>query len=205
MKHPGLIRSHATGLTQARHGAGGGVFRGGGGFVREQAAPGAAAAVDPEQNRMKRDVFVELSPAGAVKVSLNESAIGRSAARNRALYNRLSEPDYRKLIERWISGGAPAATVETLEVVDRGNAGFDLTVTFSAPSYGQSIAGRLLVFKPAIVSRRNGINLTDTDDREHPVLLGARALDETIRIALPEGYVIDERPSDVTLHTDFGD
>jgi hypothetical protein len=80
-----------------------------------------------------------------------------------------------------------------------------LAVSFQAPSYAQLIAGRLLVFKPAIVSRRTGVNLTDIDERQHPVLLSARALKEVARVALPAGFIIDEKPADLELHTDFGD
>lgn len=173
--------------------------------AREQGLLVRVPSMAPEQNRMEREAQVQLSATGAIEVKLSESSIGRSATSNRALYRQTSEADYRNVIERWISRGAPAATVGELEVVDGGEAGFDLDVSFQAPSYAQLIAGRLLVFKPAIVARRNGINLTDSDEREHPVLLGARALKETVRIALPDGFAIDEKPNDIALHTEFGD
>ena len=47
---------------------------------------------------------------------------------------------------------------------------FALNVTFDAPGYAQLMQGRLLVFKPAIVSRRDSLSLTDPN-RQHPVVL----------------------------------
>jgi len=62
---------------------------------------------------------------------------------------------------------------------------------------------RLLVFKPAIVSRRNSLQLTEAT-RKQPVVLDARNFSETIRIKLPEGFEVDELPDPLKLDTSFG-
>jgi len=161
-------------------------------------------AAAPEQNRVEREATVALSADGGIEVSLTESSRGQSATENRALRARGSETEYRSIIERWITRGAPAAAVSGVTVNDDRNAAFDLAVKFAAPRYAQSIAGRLLVFKPAIVERRSGVYLTDAE-RVHPVVLDASALRETIRFSLPEGFAVDEKPADVELHAEFGD
>ena len=67
-----------------------------------------------------------------------------------------------KMIEGWISSGATAAKVSNIEPKDNSVEGrFDLSVDFSASEYGQLMQNRLLVFKPAIVSRRNALMLTE--------------------------------------------
>ena len=161
-------------------------------------------AAAPEQNRVEREATVALSAEGGIDVSLTERSIGQSGAENRALRSRGSEAEYRSIIERWITRGAPAAAVGAVEVNDDPRGAFHLAVQFAAPRYAQSIAGRLLVFKPAIVERRSGTYLTDAE-RVHPVVLEANAVRETIRFSLPQGYAVDEKPADVELHTEFGD
>ena len=47
---------------------------------------------------------------------------------------------------------------------------FSLNVAFAARGYAQLMQDRLLVFKPAIVSRRDSLSLTDSK-RKHPVVL----------------------------------
>ncbi|MDA0207391.1 MAG: DUF3857 domain-containing protein [Acidobacteria bacterium] len=161
-------------------------------------------AAAPEQNRVEREATVALSAEGGIEVALTERSMGQSATENRALRGRGSEAEYRSIIERWIARGAPAAAVSAVAVNDDPEAAFDLAVKFAAPRYAQLIAGRLLVFKPAIVERRTGTYLTD-GERVHPVLLNANAFRETIRFSLPQGYAVDEKPVDVVLHTEFGD
>ena len=158
----------------------------------------------PEQNRVEREAAVALSADGSIAVSLKEHSIGQSATEMRALRRRGSDAEFRGSIEKWITRGTPAAAVSAVEVDDDSDGAFDLAVEFAAPRYAQSIAGWLLVFKPAIVDRRSGTYLTDTE-REHPVLLEANAVREAIRVSLPEGFAVDEKPRDVELHAEFGD
>ena len=62
---------------------------------------------------------------------------------------------------------------------------------------------RLLVFKPAIVSRREGLSLTSLQ-RKHPVVLRSNAYSETVTVQLPAGFEVDEVPDAVKLETSFG-
>jgi hypothetical protein len=62
---------------------------------------------------------------------------------------------------------------------------------------------RLLVFNPAIVSRRESVFLTEPS-RTHPVVLDSRAFTETVRVKLPPGFLVDELPDQVKLDTSFG-
>jgi len=59
------------------------------------------------------------------------------------------------------------------------------------------------VFRPAIVSRRESLSLTEAK-RQHPVLLTPSAYSETTKIKLPAGFDIDEMPDAVKLETSFG-
>jgi hypothetical protein len=62
---------------------------------------------------------------------------------------------------------------------------------------------RLLVFKPAIVSRRESLFLTEPS-RKHPVVLSSLAYTETVRVKLPRGFEVDELPDPMKLDAPFG-
>jgi hypothetical protein len=63
--------------------------------------------------------------------------------------------------------------------------------------------GRLLVFKPVVVGRREGIFLTE-NKRVYPVVLDSNAVKETAVFTLPAGFAVDELPDAVNLETSFG-
>jgi hypothetical protein len=109
-----------------------------------------------------------------------------------------------KRVERWVTAGATAARVSKVEPLDGHPLNrFDLNVDFDAPSYGQLMQDRLLVFKPAIVSRRESLALT-AGKRQQPVVLKSNAYSETVRVKLPQGFEIDEMPDALKLDTAFG-
>jgi hypothetical protein len=108
------------------------------------------------------------------------------------------------LIEGWISAGATSSKITKVEPEDNlTNGKFDLNVDFSAPAYGQSMQNRLLVFKPAIISRRESVFLTGVT-RKHPVVLEAYAFSETVNVKLPSGFDVDELPEAIKLEAPFG-
>jgi hypothetical protein len=148
----------------------------------------------PEMNRLERTAEVTLTAEGAITAKVTELAAGQPAVTFRRQHKRLAKPDYVKMIERWVTRGATGAQVGKVEAKDSGGEGrFALDVEFSVPAYAQSMRGRLLVFKPAIVSRR-----------EHPVLLDSQAYTETVKIKLPAGFDVDEVPDAEKLDAPFG-
>src|SRR5262249_47365936 len=151
-----------------------------------------------------RQVEASVGPDGALTASVVERAVGQSAARYRALFHHLSKADLTKYVERWISRGAQGASITKIEPKDDLALGrFSLDVQFTSRSYGQLMQGRLLVFKPAIVSRREALSLTSSS-RRHPVMLESEAFAESVRIKLPPGFEVDEPPDPVKLDTPFG-
>jgi hypothetical protein len=157
-----------------------------------------------EANSLERETDVVLLPDGTISVKLRERSIGQSAVNERRGYKGLPKPDYVKLIEKWITRNVTGAAVSKVEPVDNpGDGRFALDVEFSAERYGQLMAGRLLVFKPAIVSRQN-FSLPVDSVRRHSVVLDPRAYSETVKVKLPDGFAVDEIPDAVKLNVPFG-
>jgi Domain of Unknown Function with PDB structure (DUF3857)/Transglutaminase-like superfamily len=158
----------------------------------------------PEANRMERAVEAELSVDGTLTAKVSERSFGQAAVEERRIFKRAARPQYVKLLERWITQTAPSANVLKSEPTDDAREGkFALDVEFKSPNYAQLMRGRLMVFKPAIVSRRSSVFLTEAK-RKHPVVLDSEAYDETVRIKLPEGFDVDEMPDAVEVNQPFG-
>ena len=158
----------------------------------------------PEMNQLERLATLQLEADGAIAGQIQENANGQTAARFRTEFRRLSKPDYHGMIERWLTSGATSARLNKIEPSDNvGDGKFTLNVEFSATAYGQLMQGRLLVFKPAVVSRRESLALTSSQ-RRHPVVLRANAYSETVKVQLPAGFAVDEVPDAVKIETPFG-
>lgn len=157
-----------------------------------------------ESNSVERQIAATLSPEGALTATVSERAIGQRAVVYRREFHGLSRPEYVKRIEDWVTSGATAARVSKVEPTDRGSEGrFDLDVDFYAGAYGQLMQQRLLVFKPALVSRRESLFLTEAV-RIHPVVLKSRAFTETLHLKLPAGFEVDELPDPLKIDASFG-
>jgi hypothetical protein len=158
----------------------------------------------PEANRLERTIEANLTSFGGLFATVREQSAGQSAVEERALFRALSRPEYTKRIEMWVSNGASGASVSRVQPADGADDGkFSLEVEFASPRYGQVMQGRLLIFKPAVVSRRDSLSLT-ASERKHPVVLDPEAFAETARIQLPIGFEVDELPEPVKLETPFG-
>jgi transglutaminase-like putative cysteine protease len=158
----------------------------------------------PEANKVERQIDAVLGADGSLSAKIVERTAGQSAVDERRAFRSLSKPDYLKFIERWITRGVSGSNVAKVEPADNSVEGkFTLNVEFSAGRYAQLMQGRLLVFKPTIVARRDSFFLTD-GARKHPVMLDSHAYTETVRIKLPEGFVVDEIPSATKMDTSFG-
>ena len=157
-----------------------------------------------ESNFLDRRIEASLSADGSLAATIQEKANGQWAADYRSEFRQLSRADYQKAIEGWIAAGAAAAKISKVATNDDPlGRHFNLDIDFVAPSYGQLMQDRLLVFKPAIVARRDALTLTATK-RKHPVVLTSNAYSETVRLKLPAGFAVDEMPDAVKLDTSFG-
>lgn len=157
-----------------------------------------------ETNLLDRRVEASLASDGSLTAAIQEKAAGRWAVGYRREFRGLSRPDYQKAIEAWITSGASAAKVSKVEPRDDLSAGrFDLDIDFTATAYAQLMQDRLLVFKPAIFSRRESLSLTEAK-RKHPIVIKATAYSESVSVKLPAGFVVDEMPDPVKLETSFG-
>ncbi len=158
----------------------------------------------PEANRLERTVDAVLAENGSLTATIRERSYGQAAVDERRTLKRTARSQYNKIIEVWVTQTVPAAQVLKAEPVDSWHTGqFVLDVEFTTPSYAKSMRGNLLMFKPAIVSRRSTVFLTAAK-RTQPVVLTAEAYSEIVKIKLPSGFETDEIPEGTELNHSFG-
>jgi len=157
-----------------------------------------------QHNCLERTVDATISPVGVLKATIAEKSTGQAAVHERALYKGQRENEYKKDIERWIAGAIGGAQITRLECRDELDANmFNLEVEVSGNRYGQLMQNRLLIFRPALLSRREGVSFME-GERRHPVKIEPRTFVEHCTVHLPEGFVVDELPESVKLETAFG-
>ncbi len=158
----------------------------------------------PEFNAWNRHTNVVLGPDGSITGKIMERVSGQESRAPRTMFRSVSRDDFRKSIERWLTRGATAARLQKLEPVDKhASAQFELDIEFFAPSYGQLMQNRLLVFKPAVASRTRGMYLTEKA-RKHRIEFESNSFTENVVFELPAGFDVDEMPDAVNLAMPFG-
>jgi hypothetical protein len=161
-------------------------------------------ATAPETNRLERHAEVSLSDAGGIAVKARETALGQEAVKRSAVYKSLSRAEYEQTYEAFITSSAPGAKVARIAAQDNAAAGrFTLEMDFAAEQYAQNAQGKMLIFKPTLVWRRENSFAAKTE-RQQPLTLEARLVTEALQIKLPAGFEADELPEAKTIKTSFG-
>src|SRR5262249_17169857 len=159
--------------------------------------------VPTDLSRLNREVEATLAPDGGMTATIRERSAGQTAVRFRHELKVLSAADYLKMVESWVTKGITGGSVAKAEPSDsKDEDRFELAVEVKTKNYAQLMRERLLIFKPAIVSRRNSLFLTEAT-RKHPVILKPAAFTETARFNLPDGFDVDELPTVLNLKTPF--
>jgi len=157
----------------------------------------------PADNRLARTIEAALDTTGAIAVRLKELSTGHAAAMERAAFNgpKNKYDDWNRI---WINNSVPASKITKTDASDsQDRRTFNLAIEFAAPGYAKMMRDKLLVFKPAILGRRNYIPLTKPT-RAYPIIIEPASFSENTVINLPEGFTVDEMPPPVEATTRFG-
>ncbi len=168
----------------------------GGTLVRVPLAPASRHAVD----RLTEGV---IGPDGALMATIQERFSGAPAADARRRHAMLDETSHRASIERRLAAALPRVRARRIQVREEGaRRTFALTIDIEATGYAQSEGRLLLVAAPFELGGRPLVPAAA--GRRTAVLLDPSFVTETVRLGLPTGYVVDEKPTRVALDTPFG-
>jgi len=158
----------------------------------------------PEANLESRRIEAELFPNGALLGWVNDRYLGKPAHAERLSKLRKNEKEYQAEQERWISGGNSSAKVKLIRSEDKASEdrSFEIEAEFAIPGYAKSMRNQLLIFKPAILSRREGHPFTEKK-RVQPIRISPSLQEEETTIFLPAGFEIDDMKESIEIETDF--
>ena len=161
-------------------------------------------SLPPNANRLERTADIALAADGAIAGKIQQKAYGQSASLERGRNRELSAGDYRTSLESWLTTRIKGGNLTKALPTDRKSENqFDLDLEFNAPIYAQLMQGRLMMFKPAMVGRLDQF-IPVEGKRITPILIDSSSYTETIRIKLPDGFVVDEMPPADKIETAYG-
>jgi hypothetical protein len=155
------------------------------------------------QNVFERSAKFTLTADGGLEGKVVESSLGASSGEERRELTMASDKEQREGLEGRLHRDLAAFTLgeaaaENVRVLEK-----PLMVSYavSAPQYAKH-AGELLLVRPRVVG--SVAEPFETKPRRYPVNFHAEGTwRETVLIALPAGYAVDELPQATTLDTPF--
>jgi hypothetical protein len=155
-------------------------------------------------DRLVRTVHATVDPLGNVRGRVDLLYLGAASSAARAELASVKPDEYRRKVESRLGQTLPTLRDVQVRTEDRFHDGaFTLHVDFLSLGYGKLMRDELLVFKPALLNRRDLKRFTKKT-REAPIVLRAQAEEEVAEFALPADCRVDELVAPLELETDFG-
>ena len=148
-----------------------------------------------------REVTASLRPDGGISGTFIDTRTGEAQSIAIGTFRSSSKSDYVKMIERWVGRSVPGSSISDVNIADNA-AGFVLSAKFESRQYAQHPQAGMLIFRAAML--HHGELRLSEKTRKQPVVLDADALSETVRVALPQEYKVDEIPPPQKLNSPFG-
>jgi hypothetical protein len=155
-------------------------------------------------DRIVRTIHASIDTVGNVRGRISVEFLEAAASAARGAYSLTKRDDYLKRVERQLGQTLPALRDVKVQTEDRFlDARFTQNVDFLSLGYGKLMRDELLVFKPALLGRRDTGRFTKKT-RLAPIVLRAQAEEEKAEFTLPEDCTVDEIAPPLELETDFG-
>jgi len=158
-----------------------------------------------EKNRSLRELSVQLQASGEVQATVKEVFTGQLASEMRRQVAASSADGFERDLSSLVARDIPGAVLSDLKINRDADTGDPLVFRYTvrANSYANRM-GKLLVIRPILLWVQSHSVFTDKQ-RLHPILFDIPSVREDItRITLPDGFKLDEVPSNTNLKADFG-
>jgi transglutaminase-like putative cysteine protease len=159
--------------------------------------------LSPDAAVLDRRASFALDEDGALKGTVTETRSGEAALRYRRLYNEEGEKEQHEEIEKRLQRDFSSFTVEgnNGKVVPGMGKSVVLQYSLTAGAYAQP-AGDLLLIRPRVLGR--DARPYNDKPRVYPIDLGETGTwRDSIDVALPSDYAVDDMPAAVDLDVGF--
>jgi hypothetical protein len=162
----------------------------------------------PEANEITRTAHLKLLPDGTLQGQIEEVRTGFAAMWQRLRLQRelTSQNDRLKMLERFLGTTVANFKIDSFEVINADDIEKDLVFryTFTADHYAKN-AGPLLLLRPRVVGEMAGAWDT-SKPRHYAYQFDAPFMEsDTVEIALPDGFKVDELPDPAATTFPFGE
>jgi hypothetical protein len=138
---------------------------------------------------------------GSLTASIHERYLGDQSSTARAIRAALDAETYRDVATRRVAASVPRARVTRITPVDPASDEAAATFEFEAAGYATAANGLLLVAMPF---EPGTIQLPDAADRQTPVLVEPKLVNETVRLRVAADLRVDEAQPPVRIESPFG-
>lgn len=150
----------------------------------------------PAARRCARRVTCQLHADGALAAVVEERSVGAAARPARSLLRR-QPGDFRRGVEAALAEALGRTEIERLDShEDRAGDALTIELAFNASGAGRTLPGGLLALRPALFGAETGFEPQDST-RRTPLTIAGVSLAETVLVALPAGFTVDELPAEV--------
>jgi hypothetical protein len=156
-----------------------------------------------DASTMNRAGSFSLDADGTLKGKVVETRSGETASHYRYLYNAEAEKEQREYMEHRLQRDLASFTLDSTSAQNTHDMSKSVVVNFSltANRYAKP-AGDLLLVRPRVIGT-NAERFSDKP-RRYPIDLGETGTwRDTIDVALPAGYVVDDMPQPVSVDVGF--
>jgi transglutaminase-like putative cysteine protease len=157
----------------------------------------------PDASTVERAATFDLDGDGTLKGKVTETRSGETATHYRYLYNAETEKQQREYMERRLQRDFASFTLESASAQNTRDMAKNVVVNFSltANHYAKP-AGDLLLVRPRVIGSH--VERISEKERKYPIDLGETGTwRDTIDVALPAGYVVDDMPEPVSVDVGF--
>ena len=154
-------------------------------------------------NRIESAAEGQLKPDGSLVAQLRRQYFGQSASylRHMALFGQHDE--LKRTFEESLSDRLGGLSLDRIEPTDRmADDQFGLNMDVTVKQFGHMLQGRLLMVAPGALAR--GSYRFPAKPRTAPVRLTAAQFQDSVNIAVPAQFKVDELPDPVKVTGDYG-
>jgi hypothetical protein len=158
----------------------------------------------PDANRIESFTQGAIDASGALQATIRREYFGQSSIPVRAVEKLRGKGDLQKLLERRLNRLISGASVDGVNTeTNPADNHMSLALSLTAGRFAQSMQNKLLIVRPGLLTS-GGEYYFSSDRRVTPIKLNADLRRDTIRIRIPEGFKVDERPWPAKVEGAYG-
>ena len=159
--------------------------------------------VSAAANRVESTIEATLEVSGKLDARIQRRYYGQSAVDLRATEKFEGSSELKKRMERYFWRRLPASSVGAISTEAHPEGNFlNVNLSLTADRFGQ-LMRRLFVVRPGLLAS-GGEYVFTSKQRTGPIRLDADLRRESIEIAIPDGFKLDELPQPARIESPYG-